>query len=501
MLGIEQDRASTLREALATGVPVVVPQNNALAGHLDAIGAPAYPYGADVIQLGEALHAALGDLRGAGVGAAAREAVLAEGERAADGARVLLGALVDAAVARNAPFAMPVAVAPAQRRDGLHIGVINPHPSAGGGERFLRRLIAAMAEHPSRPRVTLVCQEDPLRNFDSGMDELRALGVNVHQAPLAQLDAVFEQVAADRDVTYYPWPHHAWPPASDKPLVCTFHDVNWRHFDVLAPEFKARLEEQTPAWLERADAIVHSAHFVAAEVKRFYHDDYDAHVIPLTADLGADSITDEERGALRRRHALPEKFVFSPAGRHLHKNYPALSAACRLLREQGRPVSVIATGVVTDTTFHGPDLIGLGYVSERDVSVLYDMSCGVVQTTLYEAGSWPMLEAADVLRPSACSRIPSIVEQVERLGLETTLFDPTSIVEIADALWAMANAPQDPAVLAANQAKVRSLAWSDTAAAYVDVFTEVVEARRVADAVAAEPTPITRVRPALIGAQ
>ncbi|HEY6759596.1 MAG TPA: hypothetical protein VI318_08905, partial [Baekduia sp.] len=75
MLGIEQDRASTLREALATAVPVVVPAGNALAGHLDAIGAPAYPYGSDIIQLAEALHAALGDHRGAGVGAAARAAV------------------------------------------------------------------------------------------------------------------------------------------------------------------------------------------------------------------------------------------------------------------------------------------------------------------------------------------------------------------------------------------------------------------------------------------
>ncbi|HEY6758952.1 MAG TPA: glycosyltransferase, partial [Baekduia sp.] len=398
-------------------------------------------------------------------------------------ARVLLGALVDAAEARNAPFAMPTAVSVA-RGDGLHIGVINPHPSAGGGERFLRRLVGEIARHPSRPRVTLVCQEDPLRNFDAGMEELRALGVAVHQAPLDQLEAVFDRVAADRDVTYYPWPHFAWPPRDDRPLVCTFHDVNWRHFDVLTPELKQLLEEQTPAWLDRADAVVHSSRFVADEVARCFGSDYEAHVIPLTADLGGAPITDAERAALRRRHALPERFVFSPAGRHLHKNYPVLTAACRLLRAQGRPVSVIATGAVTDITFHGPDVIGLGYVSERDISVLYDLSCGVVQTSLYEAGSWPMLEAADAVRPVACSRIPSIVEQVERLGLDVDLIDPTSVEEVAEALVRLDRGAPDAGALAANAERVRALRWSEVADGYLQVLSGAVERRR---AVAAEP--------------
>ena len=41
----------------------------------------------------------------------------------------------------------------------------------------------------------------------------------------------------------------------------------------------------------------------------------------------------------------------------------------------------------------------------------------MVQTSLYEAGSFPMLEAMAAGRPVAISRIPSVLEQIERLGL------------------------------------------------------------------------------------
>jgi glycosyltransferase involved in cell wall biosynthesis len=479
LLGIEPDHAWTLREALATGVPVVAAAGPALSGHLDAAGAPAYPFGPELTQLADALHAATSAGRGAGVGRAAREAVLAQTAESA--ARTLLTILVDAATGSAAPTRIPAGPAvsvSSPAGEGLNIGIINPHPSAGGGERFLRKLVGTLAQHPSRPRLTLVCQEDSARNFDAGLEELRALGVAVHQAPASELESVFAAVTPDRDVAYCPWPHLAWPPAVDGPLVCTFHDVNWRHFDVLSPEQKRQLDAQTPAWLERCAAVVHSSQFIADEVAGFFGPDYPAHVIPLTADLGGTPVSEAERTVLRRRHALPQRFVFSPAGRHLHKNYATLVAACRLLRAQGRPVSVVATGAATDISYHGPDLIGLGYVSERDISVLYDLSCGVVQTSLYEAGSWPMIEAMDAERPVACSDIPSVVEQVQRLDLDAQLFDPTDVAAVAEALVTLATGPADAEAIAANAARVRSLEWSAVADSYLSVLQDAAAAGR-----------------------
>jgi glycosyltransferase involved in cell wall biosynthesis len=480
LLGVEADLAWTLRQALATGVPVLAPAEPVALGHLAALGAPAYPCGLELPALADAIHAAVLGHRGPDVGPLARAAVLRETPQRA--ARALLDILTAATTASaTEPAPAPRVEVAESDRDGLAIGIINPHPSAGGGERFLRQLVGALAEHPSRPRITLVCQEDPSRTFDAGLDDLRRRGVAVHLAPAERLEEVYAQVTADRDVSYCPWPHLAWPPAIDGPLVCTFHDVNWRHFDVMAAEQKRQLDEQTPQWLERCDAVVHSSRFIADEVAQFFGPDYPAHVIPLTADLSGAPITDAQRADLRARHALPERFLFSPAGRHLHKNYAVLAAACALLRAEGRPVTVVATGAATDLAFHGPDLIGLGYVSGRDISLLYDLCDGVVQTSLYEAGSWPMIEAMDALRPVACSRIPSIVEQVERIGLEAELFDPTSAEDVATslaALWDGVSAGTAPEAIAANAAAVRALQWSEVADAYLDVLEGAVDRHR-----------------------
>ena len=144
-------------------------------------------------------------------------------------------------------------------------------------------------------------------------------------------------------------------------------------------------------------------------------------MIPLTADSRAEPAGAEEREYVRRRFGLPDRYLLSPAGRHLHKNYPVLHAALRILRREGRPITVVASGLATDVTYHGPDLIGLGYISARELQALLEQSAGIVQTSLYEAGSFPMLEAMAAGRPVAISRIPSVLEQIERLGLVAEL--------------------------------------------------------------------------------
>ena len=109
----------------------------------------------------------------------------------------------------------------------------------------------------------------------------------------------------------------------------------------------------------------------------------------------------------------------------------ALQRALELLRAQGRPMTVVTTAAETDAWFHGPDLIGLGYVSDETLRALYELSDGLVTPTLYEAGSFPVFEAMMVGRPVACSRIPPLVEQLERDGAEAELFDPNDPADSA----------------------------------------------------------------------
>ena len=73
-------------------------------------------------------------------------------------------------------------------------------------------------------------------------------------------------------------------------------------------------------------------------------------------------------------------------------------------------------------------------MSDETLRALYELSDGLVTPTLYEAGSFPVFEAMMVGRPVACSRIPPLVEQLERDGAEAELFDLNDPADIAAAL-------------------------------------------------------------------
>jgi glycosyltransferase involved in cell wall biosynthesis len=467
-----------LRQALASGVPVVTPQTSLVSDHLTAVGAGAYPYANpnNTASLAAAIAAALRRDRGTDLEAAAREAVLAESWPGA--ASALYGVLMESLAPGAVPAAPAEETAPVRAgvtNERLSVCVLNPRSSEGGGERFMRELVVAMALHGSKPQVRLVCQIKPFEPFDPGTAMLERAGVDVRTVPGADFDQVAAREIDGADIVYYSWPHMSDPLVTKAPLACTFHDLNWKHFDVYDPADKVQLEAQTPRWIELSSALVHSSNFIRGEMQHYYGTpDSLSHVIPLTAETPAEPATQAEREGVRRRFGLPERFLLSPAGCHLHKNYPVLDAALRVLRRQGRPIKVVASGAGTDIRYHGPDLIGLGYVNARELQSLYEESDGMVQTSLYEAGSFPMWEAMTVSKPVAISRVPPIVEQVERLGATVELFDPLDPDDVAAALARLwdGSPATTPQALERNAAATAARTWDDVAGDYLELFAD-----------------------------
>ncbi len=477
------DAGWAVREALASGRPVVVPSTRWMREHLDRVGATAYVY-EDFLQpvgLSRAIVAALRGDRGP-IEAPARDAVLAESWEPA--ARGVLHALVRS-------LGEPAAPAPAHHAprvevggQGLEVCVLNPHASSGGGERFMRELVEGMARDASRPRITLVCGRGADYGFDPDMERMREAGIEVVTAAVGEVVAAAAPAMRRADVVYCSWPHLSEPPECSAPLVCTFHDVNWKHFKVFSGQQVALLERQTPQWIARCEAIVHSAHFIREEFYEYYGAPRTlTHVIPLAAWDPPEPATAEEIAALRRRFALPERFLLSPAGFSYHKNHAGLDAALRRLRAAGRPVTVLATGAATSAHFHGPDLIGAGLLRASELQAAYAACSGVVQTSLYEAGSFPMIEAMMAERPVAISRIAAVVEQIERMGLHAELFDPLDPDDIASAilrLWDGAGTDH----LQTNRAGVAARTWDDVGSDYLRLL------ERVAGAGAVAPVPV-----------
>ena len=476
--GSDCGMGSTLREALATGRPVVAGASPFVTEHLATIGAGAYMY-EDPRTLVSALVSALRHDRGEGLEPAAREAVLSE--RWETSARGLFTTLLDAighppSIQLSEPRERaPIpASTPAAKvvSEPLRVCVLNPNSSGGGGERFMRQLVLAMASHKSRPRLKLVCQVKPGVAFDAGTQALIDAGVETRIEPMSDFALAISEETKDCDVVYYTWPHLSAPPDVKVPLTCTFHDFNWKYFDVYTPEQKAACERETPQWIERASAIVHSSQFIRRQMQQFYAPPEPlTHVITLATEISSDPPPIADREHVRRRFALPERFLLSPNGRHLHKNYPLLDRALRLLRADGRPVSVVASGLGTDM-YNGPDLLGLGYISASELQALYAECEGVVQTTLYEAGSFPMAEAMAAGKPVSISRIPPILEQVERLGLVADLFDPFDPEDAAESLWRLWSGSRAtaPETIAANARAIAARTWDGVAGDYLKLF-------------------------------
>jgi glycosyltransferase involved in cell wall biosynthesis len=466
----ELDAGHELREALATGRPVVAPHSAIVRDHLRACGAPAYTFAGlhDPVGLAAALHAALADGGRRRVGECAAAAVRAESWESS------ALRIVDAVAPRPAR-SVPRARARGER---LAVALIDAQGSDGGGERLLTEIVEGLCRHPSDPDVRLVCVDDPDVNFSPPLRRARELGATVIGVPREAAQERAGAALADADAGWQIWAQTTEPFDSPTPVVATIHDLAPVRFDVIGGTDPATAERIVRGWIATADAMTCSSHFIRGDIEDLIPEAAGRFtVIPLAAPR-ADAVPSPERLAdVRRRYALPPKFLLSPAPRARHKNYALLVSALDRLRQAGSPVTVVATGSGTDHAYWGPDLIGLGYVPAADLGAIRALAGGVVQTTLYEAGSFPVFEAMLAGLPVACSNIPPLVEQLERDSAYAELFDPADPDQLAQALTAIWQ-PSPHAVRSfyENAERVGRRTWIDVAGDYLALLGEVARA-------------------------
>lgn len=74
----------------------------------------------------------------------------------------------------------------------------------------------------------------------------------------------------------------------------------------------------------------------------------------------------------------------------------------------------------------------LGIVEDSILYSLYKGAHGVVVPTLYEAGSFPVMESILLHRPVVCSNVTSLPET---MGASEFIFDPSNIPQLADLIF------------------------------------------------------------------
>jgi glycosyltransferase involved in cell wall biosynthesis len=246
-------------------------------------------------------------------------------------------------------------------------------------------------------------------------------------------------------------PYQYIPVADHVKLICTMHDVQELYF----PEFFTAAVRASRAadyydYIRRADAVVVSYDHVKQDIIKFFDKDPNDVCVALMKmdNLWFSKFTGAEDHNNRAAvEDAPGKYLFYPANTWKHKNHEALiEAVCLLKTQKNMSVSVIFVGdnnnewgrylkaLVIKHKLES-QIVFLGIVDELTLYRTYANAWGVVVPTLYEAGSFPLIESIFMKLPVICSNVTSLPETI---GNEEFMFNPTNIEEIAekvDQLW------------------------------------------------------------------
>lgn len=155
--------------------------------------------------------------------------------------------------------------------------------------------------------------------------------------------------------------------------------------------------------------------------------------VPTTADLEH----------VRKKFALPDRFLFYPAQTWPHKNHVGLVRALARVRErEGVTIPLVLSGKRNDyfPTIEkeiaelnlGEQVLVLDYVSPLELQCLYRLCRAMVFPSLFEGFGMPILEAFLLRTPTACSNVTSLPEQAADAAL---IFNPLDTEDISQTLF------------------------------------------------------------------
>jgi len=262
---------------------------------------------------------------------------------------------------------------------------------------------------------------------------------------------------------------------SSLPTIYHPHDLQHRHFpQYFTPEQLAVRELVWATYVRQATLVAVSSSWVKSDVvAQLGVPPENIAVVPLAPVTSAyGEPTPDDLARVRLEYQLPDRFAFYPAQTWPHKNHLTLLEALALLRAtRDLVVPLVFSGRRNE--FYGTieraiERLGLrdsvrfcDFVSPRDLQCLYKLATAVVIPTKFEAASGPLWEAFLSGAPVACSNVTSLPEQA---GDAALLFDPSSPVEIAEAVRRLWTDARLRATLAdRGHASVRRFSWQRTA--------------------------------------
>jgi glycosyltransferase involved in cell wall biosynthesis len=292
----------------------------------------------------------------------------------------------------------------------------------------------------------------------------------------------------DSSICFFPWLHRHDLGQFRGHGLGVFHDaIFFQRPEMIGSKSLARETANLHTWFDKLDKIVVTSQHTKRRLLHIAGEQRanQVSVIPVADFDRPTGLTDPGPQATRRFG----RYLVMPANTSIHKNHRLLLQAMR--RSVG-PWKLVLTG---DGTADGPKsaigrviaeagladrVFGLGYVGQELVARLIADAEALVMPTLGEGGgSFPVCEAIAAGTPVIASNLDVIEEQVERMGAQVTLFDPTSVDALVRALDRLAGDPTGFRRAAAEQVpRLRLRTWEDVARDFARLLRELYPERQ-----------------------
>ena len=270
-------------------------------------------------------------------------------------------------------------------------------------------------------------------------------------------------------------------PAKGGRYIVTVHDLA----AMLRPQLCHRQHHQASRMqhqrmLRRADHFVAVSEWTKRDMVEYLKlDPKRITVIPEGVRAGFKVVEPSEVEAVRTKYSLMAPYFLLVGDLNPRKNHVRVVRAFARLRVRTKePISLVFAGPLgyrSGRTLHEVRVLGLsdrvkflGYVPDPDVVALMNGASALVFTSLYEGFGLPILEAMACETPVITSNVSSMPEVA---GDAALLVDPTSEVEIADAMRQVITDPKTcEDLVQRGRKRSRMFTWERAARQHLELY-------------------------------
>lgn len=259
-----------------------------------------------------------------------------------------------------------------------------------------------------------------------------------------------DQFIQEREIDFIHVPYQYLPKTNSKvKIITTLHDVQELYF----PEFfKAtnrayRAQMYLDCVIKSHKIIVSYEHIAQDLIKYFDADPQKLQVCLLNMkDLWFAKIEQKFQGELPP-NPYEDNYILYPANFWKHKNHIRLIEAFATFKAKSNSeIKLVLTGnnknevgleaeELVKKLNISKSIVFAGLLDEDQLFATYKNATGVVIPTLYEAGSFPLMESLILEIPVICSNVTSLPETI---GDDQFVFDPFNVEDITEKISLLA---------------------------------------------------------------